>query len=278
MDFVNSLMKRPYRANLRLLSAFNQQLKAQIPLFRSFSIYVELVYNKGKRLERRCCMNEPFVHKLFVGKVKEINTKDIGSSIDKDWKTGMCKEPIEEQVWLSKTGLEGDEVADKKNHGGPEKALFVYPIQHYTYWRDVAGLKHLDMGAMGENLSVLEMDEYSVYIGDTYTFGDAIIQVSQPRIPCWKPGARAGVDDLALQINQTGRSGWYFRVLEEGHVLSRIDIELIHRPYPQWSIAACQEVVNHPTANLRRAYDLLECDVLADGWKRRLRKKLFGRP
>lgn len=222
-------------------------------------------------------MNEPYVHKLFIGSVKKLNTTGTTSSVKKEWETGMCKESTDEQVWLSSTGLAGDEVADKKNHGGKEKALFAYPIQHYTYWRDVAKLDTLDIGAMGENLAVLEMDEYSVYIGDTYTFGDAVIQVSQPRVPCWKPGARAGVDDLAVQINQTGRSGWYFRVLQEGNVLSRIDIELVDRPYPEWSIAACQEIVNNPVANLRRAHDLLACDALADRWKQRLRKKLFGR-
>lgn len=221
-------------------------------------------------------MNEPFVHQLMVGKVKQIEQASVPFSKIKNWETGMLKDPIEDQIWLSTTGLAGDEVADKKNHGGAEKAVFAYPIQHYTYWRETEGIEQIDIGAMGENLSVLEMDEQTVCIGDIYTFGDAIIQVSQPREPCWKPGELLGVKNLAAQIKQTGRSGWYFRVLKEGNVLSRIDIELTERPYPEWSIAACQEIAAEPLVNLRRSRALLGCEALADRWKRPLRKKIFG--
>lgn len=222
-------------------------------------------------------MNEPFVHKLLVGKVEQMKQGSVPSSDRKDWQTEMNKKSVEEQIWLSTTGLTGDEVADQKNDDGKEKAIFAYPIQHYTYWRDIKEIENIDVGAMGENLSVLEMDEHTVCIGDIYTFGDAVIQVSQPRIPCWRPGELLGVHDFAAQINETGRSGWYFRVLKEGYVLSRIDIELTERPYPEWSIAACQEIVANPLINLRRARALLGCDALADRWKRPLRKKIFGR-
>lgn len=229
-----------------------------------------------KTEERRCRMNEPFVHKLLVGKVKQIEQDDIPSSNMKKWETGMLKKPVEEQIWLSKTGLAGDQVADKKNHGGLEKSIFAYPIQHYKYWRETEGIEQIDIGAMGENLSVLEMDEHSVCIGDIYTFGDAVIQVSQPREPCWKPGELLGVHDLSAQIKKTGRSGWYFRVLTEGNVVSRIDIELIERPHPEWSIAACQEIAANPVVNLRRTRALIGCEALADRWKKPLRKKMFG--
>lgn len=221
-------------------------------------------------------MNEPFVHKVMVGKVQQITKERLPSSKREPWETGMLKESVEEHVWLSMTGLAGDEVADKKNHGGKEKAVFAYPIQHYTYWRNALGIEEIDVGSMGENLSVLEMDEHTVCIGDTYAFGDAIIEVSQPREPCWKPGELVGIHDLAIHIKQTGRSGWYFRVIQEGYVLSRIDIELLERPYPEWSIAACQEVAANPLGNLRRTRDLLSCEKLAERWKRPLRKILFG--
>lgn len=221
-------------------------------------------------------MNEPFVHKLMVGKVKQVERAETASPAKKYWETGMLKDVVEDQVWLSTSGLVGDEVADTTNHGGKEKALFAYPIQHYTYFREHAGIEHIDVGAMGENVSVLEMDEHLVCIGDIYAFGDARIQVSQPREPCWKPGELLGVKDLAAQIKQTGRSGWYFRVLKEGDVISRIDIELVERPYPEWSITACQEIAKHPLMNLRRTRDLLACDALAERWKRPLRKKMFG--
>lgn len=223
-------------------------------------------------------MNEPFVHKIFTGKVKQLGNPAAENPIDKQWESGMFKEATEEQVWLSKTGLDGDEVADKKNHGGPEKALFAYPIKHYTFWKKDLKLPNIDMGAMGENLAVLEMDEFSVCIGDTYQLGDAIIQVSQPRQPCWKPARRFRVMDFALRIQQSGRTGWYFRVLQEGDILSRIDLELIDRPYPEWSIAACNEVMHVNKHDLRLARDLAACDLLAPNWKRTLTNRLRGRP
>src|SRR5699024_1729139 len=102
--------------------------------------------------ERRCLMNEPFVHKVMVGKVQQITKERLPSSKREPWETGMLKESVEEHVWLSMTGLAGDEVADKKNHGGKEKAVFAYPIQHYTYWRNALGIEEIDVGSMGENL------------------------------------------------------------------------------------------------------------------------------
>lgn len=223
-------------------------------------------------------MNEPFVHKVFTGKVQQLGDPDAEDPMDRQWESGMFKEATEEQVWLGKTGLDGDEVADKKNHGGPEKALFAYPIKHYTFWKQDLKLPSIDMGAMGENLAVLEMDEFSVCIGDIYRFGDAIIQVSQPRRPCWKPARRFRVMDFALRIQQSGRTGWYFRILQEGDILSRIDLELIDRPYPEWSIAACNEVMYVRKHDLRSTRNLAACDLLAPNWKRTLTNRLRGRP
>lgn len=221
-------------------------------------------------------MEEPFVHKVFAGKVKQLGDPDAKDPMERSWETGMFKTETEEKIWLGKTGLVGDEVADKKNHGGPEKALFAYPIKHYKYWKEDLEIDTIDMGAMGENIAVLEMDEFTVCIGDTYKFGDAIIQVSQPRQPCWKPARRFQVMDFALRIQNSGLTGWYFRVLKEGNVLSRIDLELLERPYPQWSIAACNEVMHLYKDDLRLADDLASCDLLAENWKRTLNKRLRG--
>lgn len=221
---------------------------------------------------------EPFVHKIFTGKVRTLGDPDAADPMDREWETGICKEPTEEQIWLSKTGLVGDEVGDKKNHGGPEKALFTYPIKHYTYWKENLVTDKIDMGGMGENLAVLEMDEYTVCIGDTYQFGDAIIQVSQPRQPCWRPARRFRTVDLALRIQNTGFTGWYFRVLKEGHVISKIDLELLERPYPNWSIAAANEVMHVYKDDLRLTEELASCELLAENWKKTLNKRLRGRP
>ncbi|WP_087974666.1 MOSC domain-containing protein [Oceanobacillus rekensis] len=221
-------------------------------------------------------MDEPYVHKLFIGKVKQTGKENATDRMDRPWESGIFKNETDEKIWLSKMGFSGDEVADKKNHGGLEKAVFAYPIKHYTFWKEELDSDSIDMGTMGENFAVLEMDEFTVCIGDTYKIGDAIIQVSQPRQPCWKPARRVQVMDFILRIQQSGRTGWYFRVLQEGHVQAGSDMELIERPYPQWSIAACNEVMHVYKDDLRLADDLASCDLLAGNWKRTLQKRLRG--
>src|SRR5699024_440544 len=158
----------------------------------------------------------------------------------------------------------------------PEKALFAYPIKHYTYWKHDLDGTSIDVGGYGENMAVLEMDEFSVAIGDIYQFGDAVIEVSQPRRPCWRPARRHRVKDLAVRIQNTGLTGWYYRVLQEGYVISRIDLELLERPNPEWTIAACNEVMYEDKDNLHRAHQLASVEALAPNWKRTLQKRLKG--
>lgn len=221
-------------------------------------------------------MEEPHLHKLFIGKVKQAGKKDAKKPLEKEWQSAIFKNEVKESTWLSKTGFIGDEVADRKNHGGPEKAVFTYPIKHYTYWQEKLERDDITMGAMGENFAVLEMDEFTVCIGDTYKVGNAILQVSQPRQPCWKPARRFQVIDLALQIQNTGRTGWYFRVLQEGEVEADSPLELLERPYPQWSIQAANEIMHFNKEDLRLADELASCELLAENWRKRLEKRLRG--
>lgn len=102
--------------------------------------------------------------------------------------------------------------------GDKRRRFFAYPVSHYDYWQNEQQIEGIHIGGMGENLAVADMDEYTVCIGDTYQFGEAVIQVSQPRKPCWKPARRHRTMDLAMRIQKTGRTGWYFRVLQEGVV------------------------------------------------------------
>jgi MOSC domain-containing protein YiiM len=221
-------------------------------------------------------MNAPYVQKLFAGKVKKIGEPHASNRMEQQWESGIFKDSVQDKVWLSKTGLTGDEVADTKNHGGPEKAIFAYSTAHYDFWKEELGLQEIGMGAMGENLAVHSMDEHSVCIGDTYEFCDAVIQVSQPRQPCWKPARRFKIMDFALHIQQTGRTGWYFRVLKEGFVQGESELVLLERPYPQWTIAQCNEIMHVKTDDLKLAKELHSCEFLAENWKRTLTKRLAG--
>lgn len=222
-------------------------------------------------------MNTPYVQNLLVGKVKQVGDPNAINPLEKAWESGMFKESTEMSVWLSESGLKGDEVADKKNHGGQEKAIFAYPVSHYDFWQNEQHIEGIHIGGMGENLAVADMDEYSVCIGDTYQFGDAVIQVSQPRKPCWKPARRHQTIDLAIRIQKTGRTGWYFRVLQEGFVKAGTELALIERPYLEWSIANCNEVMYEKKNDLELAEKLVRCHLLADSWKQTLVKRLEGR-
>lgn len=221
-------------------------------------------------------MNSPFIKELRTGKVKKLGEKDATDPMDRQWETAMFKEEREGKLYLHKTGLVGDEVADTKVHGGTEKALFAYPVKHYDYWKKDLQLEEIDVGAMGENLAIAHANEFSTFIGDTYQFGEAIIQVSQPRQPCWKPARRFKVLDLALRIQNSGLTGWYYRVLEEGYVEAGLDLTLIERPCPDWSIAACNEVMHMRKEDLAAARELASCQFLAPNWQQRLEKRLRG--
>lgn len=215
------------------------------------------------------------MEQIRTGKVLELGQKGAKEPLKRLWRTGMFKQKQEGKVWLYETGLTSDEVADTKNHGGPEKALFAYPSAHYRYWQRNLSEDSIDIGGMGENLVISGKDEFTTFIGDTYRLGEAIIQVSQPRQPCWKPARRYKVMDLALQIQQTGYTGWYYRVIEEGYV-DIGELELLERPHPEWSIQACNEVMHVHKENLRQAYDLAAVPALAVNWRRRLEKRLRG--
>ncbi|MFU0789055.1 MOSC domain-containing protein [Virgibacillus proomii] len=212
-------------------------------------------------------MEEPYIYKLFLHKVKG-NTES--ASEKKEWVT----EEVEESIWLAANGLIGDEKEQPKL----DQALFAYPFKHYYSWVEEMQFASIPSGYVGENLSVLEMDEYSVFIGDTYRVGDAVIQVTQPYLPTWKLAQRFQVEDFALRMQRSGRTGWHFRVIEEGEIRADQDIKLLDRPYSQWSIAACNEIMHILKEDLRLADDLLQCPVLGKTWKHLLTKRLRGIP
>lgn len=137
-------------------------------------------------------------------------------------------------------------------------------------------MQSIGIGSMGENLAVISMDEGSVCIGDTYQFGDALIQVSQPRQPCWKPARRFRMIDFALRIQDSGRTGWYFRVLKEGLVKNKVELVLLERPYPEWTISKCNEVMHVKKDDPKLAEELASCELLAENWKKTLTKRLSG--
>lgn len=135
----------------------------------------------------------------------------------KDLSTGIYKQPVEGPLFLSSLNFEGDGQADLINHGGLDKAVCAYPSEHYPYWERSLG-KPMTYAAFGENLTLRGLLEDEVCIGDVYRIGGAVLQVSQPRYPCFKLSQKHGVKDMPARVLNTGYSGFYFRVLEEGRV------------------------------------------------------------
>jgi MOSC domain-containing protein YiiM len=189
------------------------------------------------------------------------------------WTTGFFKLPVANPVWLGRLNLDGDAQADLENHGGLDKAVNVYPIEHYAYWTQTIPLKDLPAGAFGENFTTAGLTESEVCIGDTFQIGESLVQASQPRQPCWKLARRWGVKDLAIQFQETGRTGWYFRVLREGFVKAEDKLVLVDRPYPQWTIAAANLIMHHKTEDRDAARGLANCPTLSSRWRVKLSRR-----
>ncbi|OON63525.1 MOSC domain-containing protein [Massilia sp. KIM] len=142
-------------------------------------------------------------------------------------------------LWLSRTGLEGDEQGDRVYHGGPDKALHHYAAEHYVLWRQwVPGSAvALGPGAFGENISTHGMSEREVHVGDVFRAGATLLQVTQARQPCFKLNLRLGAHGVARRMQDSGRTGWYYRVLREGWLAAGDVLELVDRPQPDWPLA-----------------------------------------
>ncbi|MDR6227284.1 MOSC domain-containing protein [Desmospora profundinema] len=219
-------------------------------------------------------MNEQtVVQALHVGQPRSMGTPGAPDPMERPWTSAIIKQPVDGPVYLSKTGLAGDGVADQKNHGGPEKAVLAYPFAHYATWREELDRFDIPVGAFGENFLVTDMKEEAVCIGDTYRVGEATVQVSQPRQPCWKPARRMRIKDLVLRMQETGRTGWYFRVLKEGEVKAGQVLQLVERPFPKWTIARCNEIQYHRPHDHQAAAELAACPLLSQSWAEGLARR-----
>ena len=136
-------------------------------------------------------------------------------------------------------GLSGDEQADTAHHGGLDKAIHAYPAVHYAAWAtEVPELEGLPVpGAFGENLVVEALTEADICLGDIFALGSGVVQVSQSRQPCWKLNHRFGRPDMARLVQDSGRTGWYFRVLEDGSVTAGAELRLMERRHSDWPLS-----------------------------------------
>jgi len=141
--------------------------------------------------------------------------------------TGIYKEPVAGRILLHRLNLDGDQQADLTVHGGPDKAVYVYPVEHYVTWAHALGHSNFSFGQFGENFTVEGMLEETVCLGDSFRIGDARLEVTQPRVPCYKLGVKFGSMEFPKRFLASNRTGYYLRVLEEGEVGAGDSIERI---------------------------------------------------
>lgn len=192
--------------------------------------------------------------------------------------TAIGKSLIEGSVYLSPQGLSGDQCADQKHHGGAERALHQYPSEHYAYWREKygAGVNCPDWQApgMGENLSSEGMTEDTVCLGDRYQWGEAIIEVSQPRSPCFKLNKRWGIDDFSIEMQETSRCGWLYRVIQPGMVSADEALELIEQVPQAMTLREVCDVFFGDPLNKDGLLRLKQQTKLSAGWMSKVEQRL----
>lgn len=213
------------------------------------------------------------VEMMFIGKPKQLGSEEASDKLNQSWISAINRDAVSRGN-LTEFGFEDDEVADKVHHGGVDKAVFCYASEHYPLLRNELN-KDMQPGGFGENLSVVDMNEQTVCLGDIYQIGNTLVQVTQPRKPCWKPARKYREIELSKITEENGRTGWYLKVLRPGVVSVNDKIELLERSNPEWTIAKCNEVM-HFSADLSLVKELSEVEVLAYSWKVSLKKKLSG--
>ncbi len=206
---------------------------------------------------------------LNSGRIRPLGREGLPSGID--------KRPLDGPVQVTRTGLAGDEQADRLHHGGPDKALHHYPAEHYESWRSELPAKAALFvpGAFGENLSTHGLTEDVVCLGDVWRLGGAILQVSQGRQPCRRLNLRFDLPDMIERVRQNGRSGWYYRVLEPGLAGPADRLRLVERPHPEWSVRRLTDVLFAPVPDRPAIATLVGLSALSGSWRERAARRLI---
>ncbi|MCL6626636.1 MOSC domain-containing protein [Alicyclobacillus shizuokensis] len=202
--------------------------------------------------------------------------QDGGEAVPATWESGFAKAPVNRPLWLGREQLEGDGQADRKNHGGPDKAVLAYAASHYDLWRQELG-RALPYGSFAENFTVDGLDEHAVCIGDVYLVGTAEVEVAQPRVPCWKIERYWGLPGLTERVRSSGRSGWYLRVRKPGWIQAGQAVHLLQRPYLEWTVARVNDLIHGRCSSISALRALLEVPPLAAAVRDQVQQRLQAR-
>jgi len=204
--------------------------------------------------------------------VMQVTSVNVGLPREVVWKsrtvmTGIFKEAVAGRVAVRLLNLEGDRQADLTVHGGPEKAVYAYPAEYYSFWREQFPEMDLPWGMFGENLTVEGLLDETVHIGDRFQVGSAHLVVTQPRLPCYKLGLKFGRDDILKRFLQSGLTGFYFAVLKEGEVGAGDLIRLLHRDEHQVKVTDITRLYRQDKHNLDLLQRVLAVEALPKGWR-----------
>jgi len=198
----------------------------------------------------------------MIGRARPFGPNGEPSAID--------KHPVAQPLWLGPMGLAGDDHGDTVHHGGADKALHHYAQEHYAVWHQVLPLvpeQSWQVGGFGENIATLGLTECDVCIGDIVRLGKAVLQVSQARQPCWRLNLRFGCDDMARRVQSSGRTGWYYRVLEAGEIAPGDELRLIDQPHGQWPLSRLLHHFYIEPLDRDALAAIAALEVLAPSWR-----------
>jgi len=194
--------------------------------------------------------------------------------MDKTTTTGIFKEPVSGRVLLRSLNLDGDGQADLKGHGGIYKAVYAYSIENYDYWKRELGRTDFTPGQFGENFTVERMLDDAIYIGDEFRVGRALVEVTQPRVPCFKLGIKMGMPQFPKMFLASCRVGFYLRVLEEGEVGTGDVVERVKTDPERMSVREVCHLLYFDQKNLEGAQKALRIQALSSGWRGSIEERL----
>jgi MOSC domain-containing protein YiiM len=189
-------------------------------------------------------------------------------------RTSIFKDPVDGAVAVRAEGLDGDRQADLRVHGGPTKAVYGYPVEHYPLWAAEMPEEPLPWGALGENLSLEGLREAEVFVGDVYRVGSAELRVTEPRLPCFKLVMKFRRESMIPRMLETRRTGFYFGVVREGRVRAGDAIELVSRDPARLTIDDVVRLTATDPDDVETLRRALACETLPEGWKTKFRRRL----
>ena len=195
---------------------------------------------------------------------------------DREVETAIWKSPVDQPVRVGRLNLEGDAQADLTVHGGVDKAVYAYPVEHYDFWRAELPDVDLPFGAFGENLTVRGLSEAAVCVGDRYRIGTAELVVTQPRMPCYKLAVRFGRADMVKRFLQSGRSGFYLAVEREGTIAPGDAIVPLAIPRPSLTIAEVVGLYAKDLENQELLQRAAMLPSLPESWRSYFQKRIWN--